>query len=266
MRIRLATTVAAMMVTGCVVQPAPTSSEPLRATMAAMTPSPEVRESAAATEHAATVPNLCGRPGQLVPGGLARVNRDTVAHTGPGQHYVPTGAAVAVIPNPSGPPEPYRVMAGDRVVVEDGPLRIGKVDWFLVYSAEVRGEVSVGDIVPTSVQWVPTRDREGPLFEALDGSVRCRFLAAGGPGRSSLNIPSGQCPSAGPCPTAALAWIAAAPPGERCHLLLTDRDTGEVVIDVELSEWSSGASWWRDRGARLLVETDCTWSLRTAEV
>jgi len=209
--------------------------------------------------------NLCGRPGQLVPGGLARVSRDTVTHTGPGAHYEPTGTAVAVIPDPSRTPKPYRVFAGERLVVQDGPLRVGEVDWFLVYSAEVRGEVSVGEIVPTSAAWVPARDGEGSLLEAVDGTVECLFLASGGPGRAALEVPLSQCSSGALCPAGALAWVATAPPGERCRLVMTDTDSKEVVIDVDVSEWSSGALWWRGRESRLFVDTDCTWSVRTAE-
>jgi hypothetical protein len=265
-RATLATTVAAMMLTGCTVEPAPSSPGLSRPTVAATTPSADERRSAAATEQRLTLPNLCGRPGQLVPGGLARVNRDTVTHTGPGPHYDPTGAAVAVVnPDQKVLPEPYRVLAGDRVVVDDGPLRIGDMDWFLVYSAEVRGEVSVGATVPTSASWVPARDGEGSLFEPLDGSTHCLFLAAGGPGRAALEVPPDQCSSGGLCPAGALAWVATAPPGESCRLVMTDRDSREVVIDADVSDWSTGASWWRDRESRLFVDTDCIWSVRIAE-
>jgi hypothetical protein len=201
-----------------------------------------------------------------VPGGLARVVRDTVTHTGPGPHYEPTGAATAITPARTSLPEPFRVLAGDRVVVEDGPLRIGDADWFLVYSVGVRGEVSVGETVPTGASWVPARDGEGSLFEPLDDSVRCLFLAAGGPGHSALEIPQNQCSSGAPCPAGALAWVATAPPGESCRLVMTDRDSLEVVIDADVSEWSSGASWWPEAGSRLFVDTDCIWSVRAAEV
>ncbi len=253
-----------MILTGCAVPPAPSSPEFSRPTAAA-TPSAQERSSAAATEQPLTLANLCGRPGQLVPGGLARVNRDTVTHTGPGPHFEATGATTAVIPARTALPEPFRVLAGDRVVVEDGPLRVGEVDWYLVFSAEVRGEVSVGETVPTSASWVPARDGEGSLFEPLDGSVACHFLAAGGPGQAALIIPPDDCSSGAPCPGGALAWVATAAPGESCRFVMTDRESGEVVIDADVAEWSSGASWWRDRESRLFVETDCVWSVRTAE-
>jgi hypothetical protein len=192
------------------------------------------------------------------------VNRDTVAHIGPGRQYEPTGAAIAETPTRL--PDPYRVLAGDRVVIQDGPLRVGDVDWFLVYSAEERGVVSIGATVPTSDVWVPASDSEGPLLEPLDGdTVHCLFVAAGGPGRSALIIPPGQCSSGGLCPPAALAWVATAPSGEGCRLVMTDSDSNEVVVDAAVDEWSSGASWWHDAGARLTVDTECIWSIRTAE-
>ena len=265
-RATLATTVAALTLAGCAAQPGPSSPGLPRPTVAVATPSSDDRRSAAATEERTTLPNLCGRPGQLLPGGLARVVRDTVTHTGPGPHYEPTGAATAVLPSRTSLPEPFPVLGGDRVVVEEGPLRIGDVDWFLVYSADVRGEVSVGETVPTSASWVPARDSDGSLFEALDASVRCIFLAAGGPGWSALDIPQNQCSSGAPCPAGALAWVATAPLGDSCHLLMTDRDSKEVVIDADVGEWSSGASWWPQAGSRLLVDTDCVWSVRAAEV
>jgi hypothetical protein len=134
------------------------------------------------------------------------VNRDTVTHTGPGPHFEATGAATAVIPARTALPEPFRVLAGDRVVVEDGPQRVGDVD-----------------------------------------------------------IPPDDCSSGAPCPGGALAWVATAAPGESCRFVMTDRESGEVVIDADVAEWSSGASWWRDRESRLFVETDCVWSVRTAE-
>jgi len=197
-----------------------------------------------------------------VPGALARVNQDTAARVGPGPHYEPTGAVIAQTSTRL--PDPYHVLAGDRVVVQDGPLRVGDVDWFLVYSAEERGVVSIGATVPTSDAWVPGRDGGQPLFEPLDGdNVHCLFVAAGGPGRAALMIPPGQCSSGGLCPSAALAWVATAPSSGRCRLVISD--SREVVVDAAVSEWSSGASWWHDPKSRLLVDTDCIWSVRTAE-
>lgn len=193
------------------------------------------------------------------------MNRDTVTRTGPGPDYEPTGAAVAQGPTRTDQPEPYRVFAGDRVVVEHGPLRIGDTDWFLVHSAEERGEVSVGAIVPTSASWVPARDGEATLFEPIDASIaNCVFVAAGGPGRAALNVPSDQCSTGGLCRTGALAWVAAAPLGASCRFLATDEDSKEVVIEADVSEWSSGAVW-SPRETRLTVDTDCIWSLQTAE-
>jgi hypothetical protein len=163
-------------------------------------------------------------------------------------------------------PDPYRVIAGDRVVVEDGPLRIGEVDWFMVYSADARGEGNLGTSVPTSAAWAPVRDGEGSLFEPIDGLAgQCSFVAAGGPGQSILEIPPDSCSGLEACGAGALAWVAAAPSGEGCRFLMTDTDSNEVVIEAEVIEWSSGASWSRDRETRLLVDTDCTWSVRTAE-
>lgn len=203
--------------------------------------------------------------GELVRGPVARVNRDTVTRAGPGLHYEPTGAVVADGWIETAAPEPYRVFAGDRVVVEHGPLRIGDTDWFLVHSAEVRGVVSVGAIVPTSSSWVPASDGEAALFEPVDGtSGECVFVTAGGPGRFALNIPSEQCSTGGLCRAGALAWVAAAPPGETCRFLATDEEPGEVVIEADVSEWSSGAVW-SPRETRLTVDTDCIWTLRTTE-
>ena len=264
MRATLASTAAALILIGCAVAPAPSSPGLSLPTVAATTPSADERSSAAATEQPLTLANLCARPDQLVPGGLARVNRDTVTHIGPGPHFEPTGAATAVLPTRTALREPFRILAGDRVVVEDGPLRVGDVDWYLVYSTEVRGEVSVGETVPTAASWVPARDGQGLLLEPIDGNVACHFLAAGGPGRAALIIPPDHCSSGTPCP-GALAWVATAPAGESCRFVMTDRESGEVMIEADVEEWSSGASWWRDREARLSVETDCIWSVRTAE-
>jgi hypothetical protein len=46
---------------------------------------------------------------------------------------------------------------------------------------------------------------------------------------------------------------------------MTDSDSKEVVVDAAVDEWSSGASWWHDAGSRLMVDTECIWSVRTAE-
>ena len=193
------------------------------------------------------------------------MKRDMVTRTGPGPDYEPTGAALADGPGRTHQPEPYRVLAGDRVVVEHGPLRIGDTDWFLVHSAEARGVVSVGAIVPTSASWVPARDGETTLLEPIQGSIaNCLLVAAGGPGRVTLNVPPDQCSAGGLCRAGALAWVAAAPIGASCRLLATNMDSNEVVIEADVTEWSSGAVW-SPRETRLTVDTDCTWSLRTAE-
>ena len=261
MRTTLATTVAVMTLAGCATLPGPSSPGLPGPTSDAATPSADEPRSPAGTDEIATLPNLCGRPGQLVPGALARMNRDTVAHVGPGPSYEPTGAAIAE--NATRLPDPYQVVAGDRVVIQDGPLRVGDVDWFLVYSAEERGVVSIGATIPTSDVWMPASDGDRPLLEPIAAdSVYCLFVAAGGPGRAALLIPSSQCSGSGLC---ALAWAATAPSGGRCRLLVADRDSNEVVVDADVSAWSSGASWWHDARSRLLVDTDCIWSVRTAE-
>ena len=263
MRATVATTVAVIALAACAAQTGPSSPGQSRPTVAVATPSADDRGSAVATEEIPTLPNLCGRPGQLVPGALARVNQDTVARVGPGVHFEPTGATIAE--SLTRLPDPYHVRAGDRVVVQDGPLRVGDVEWFLVYSAEARGVGSFGATVPISGDvWVPASDGEGVLFEPLDG-VACLFVAAGGPGRAALIIPSGPCASGGLCPPAALAWVASAPSGGGCHLMMTDSGSRNVVVDADVSGWSSGASWWHGAESRLLVDTDCIWSVRTAE-
>ena len=196
------------------------------------------------------------------------MKRDTTTRTGPGPDYEPTGAALAgVSALRSAVPEAFRVLAGDRVVVEAGPLRMGDMDWFLVTPTEDRGEISVpAAIVPTSAAWVPARDGEATLFEPIDGSTaNCVFVAAAGPGRSALTVPPDGCSSGGLCRAGALTWVAAAPLGESCRLLVTDSDSQEVMIEADVMEWSSGAVWSHTGETRLIVDTDCTWSLRTTE-
>ena len=195
------------------------------------------------------------------------MNRDTITRTGPGPDYEPTGAVLGDGLTRTYQPQPYSVSAGDRVVVEHGPLPIGDTDWFLVYSAEDRGEISVpGAIMPTSAAWVPARDGEATLFEPIDRNVaNCVFVAAAGPGRSALTVPPDGCSSGGLCRAGALTWVAAAPPGESCRLIMTDSDSQEVVIEADVMEWSSGALWSHGGETRLIVDTDCTWSLRTTE-
>lgn len=266
-RATLAMTVAAMALAGCAAQPRPSSPGLAGPTAVVATPSADERGSPVAPEEIPTLTNLCGRPGQLVPGGVARANQDTVVHVGPGAHFEPTAATIAESLTRTPLPDPYQVSAGDRVVIQDGPLRVGDVDWFLVYSAEERGVGSFGATVPISHDvWVPASDGERVLFEPLEGdTVPCLFVAAGGPGRAVLIIPSGPCASGALCAPAALAWVASAPSAGACRLVMTDSDSKDVVVDADVGEWSSGASWWHGAESRLLVETDCIWSVRTAD-
>ena len=209
--------------------------------------------------------NLCEERDQIVPGAVVAVTADTVPRRGPGTGYEETHAAVVRTGSPL-PSEPYQLAAGDRLVVEEGPLRVGDVEWFLVYSADYRGEISVGSVVPTSAAWVPADDGSEPLLELRNPeTLDCQFNAAGGAGAMALNIPAADCSSSAGCLPASIAWAAVAPSGGVCSLLVTIPETGTVVVEEAVVESATGASWRPQGDARLVIRTDCTWSLRTAE-
>lgn len=254
------TVVLSLVATGCGPQPAPVSRAPAPPTARLPTASTTAPPATSALLDAS---DLCVERGQIVPGALVAIAGDTVPRRGPGAEYDVTQAVVVGSAEPS---KPYQLAAGDRLVVEEGPLQVAGVEWFLVYSADDRGTVSVGTMVPTSRAWVPAVDGGTPLLELLnDDTLHCHFSAAGGGGSIVLDIQSAGCSPGAACQPASLAWAAVAPSSGPCRLLVTTADTETVVVDESVVDWSTGGSWWPPSHSRLVVHTDCTWSLRRVE-
>lgn len=191
---------------------------------------------------------------------VVRVLQDGLTlRSGPGHAYGEVGAhdvgpgSVELIDTP------YLLATGERLLIQDGPLRIEGIDWYSVRAADLP---EPDDVIFTE-GWVPAREGDAEYLETASASdASCCFSAAGvGSGVTVPVPPPGACsPSA--CGRA-IAWVGGiSEPAGTCQIQITQAITGEVIGEKSIRGWSRVVAWWHEQeGAGVVIETDCSWSV-----
>jgi hypothetical protein len=157
---------------------------------------------------------------------------------------------------------PYRLAAGEELIVGQGPLAIDGRDWYAVRHTD------------EEIQWTPPGDPESAIhgwIATIDGAEEFVRLVAEA-SEPCCFYESGV----GPATTAEVATLPAGPPGASrgfvitlghaepvgsCHIRVID-ESDQVLLDETVVGWGNPGAWWPGEGDRLVIETDCSWSLR----
>jgi len=217
-------------------------------------PAPSVVQPAPPSEPASSP-----RAGEFQRDSVVEVVRDGFAvHSGPGSGYPPVEATRT---RPSGVETvgaPYLLSVGERLKIQDGPIRLEGSAW---YSVRPAGLVSLGDL-SFAEGWVPADEGGDAILEpSATPDASCCFSAAGmGIGASVQVPPPARCSAEAGC-ARAIAWAAGlADPAGSCMLRMTQSAT--VIVDQRIEGWARGAAWWPEHAeAAIVVETNCSWSL-----
>ena len=191
---------------------------------------------------------------------VVEVVRDGVAvYSGPGSGY-PHVEATRTRPSGVETVGPYLLSVGERLIIQDGPIRLGGSAW---YSVRPAGLVSLGDLF-FAEGWVPVDEGGDAYLEpSATPDASCCFSASGmGIGASVQVPPPAACSAEAGC-ARAIAWAAGlADPTGGCTLRITEERSATVIVDQRIEGWARGAAWWPEHAeAAIVVETNCSWSL-----
>jgi hypothetical protein len=154
---------------------------------------------------------------------------------------------------------PYRLSAGEELVIGAGPLAVDGRDWYTVSHTDAElqwirpGESGIG-----TYGWIAANDSETEFIRLVVAASDAGVRASGvGPATTS-QIP----PLLGPGERGFHVWIAHQDPAGACDLTVTD-NTGAVLLETSLIGWSRGylGDNWPGDADRLHIDTDCSWSL-----
>jgi hypothetical protein len=155
---------------------------------------------------------------------------------------------------------PYLLRAGERLFIQDGPIRSEGKDWYSVRPAQ---SPELGDLF-FAEGWAPIGEGSDTYLEASAmPDPSCCFSAAGVESGATLQVPRlATCTAPSACGRA-LAWVAGlADPALTCELRITQDTTDAVIVEERIEGWARGAEWWPEHAeAAMIVETDCSWSL-----
>jgi hypothetical protein len=155
---------------------------------------------------------------------------------------------------------PYVLRAGERLFIQDGPIRTDGTDWYSVRPAQ---SPELGDFF-FAEGWVPVGEGgESYLRATAMPDPSCCLSAAGVGSGATLQVPPlATCTGPSACGRA-IAWVAGLPdPADTCELRITQDKADGPIIDERIAGWARGAAWWPERAeAAIVVETDCSWSL-----
>ena len=179
-------------------------------------------------------------------------------HSGPGSAYPPVEATRTGLSGVETVGAPYLLIVGQRLIIQDGPIRLEGSAW---YSVRPAGLVSLADVFFTE-GWVPVDEGGDALLEpSATPDASCCFSASGmGIGASVQVSPPAACNAEAGC-ARAIAWAAGlADPAGICTLRITQSAT--VIVDQRIEGWARGGAWWPEHAeAAIVVETNCSWSL-----
>lgn len=207
--------------------------------------------------------NLCDDANRIHRGSIVSVVAGAGAKDGPGLDY-PDAQAVIVDMGIRPLGQPFRLVQGDRLIIEHGPIHADGADWFLFSSAHphARGEVGLGTTTTASAAWVPATVAGAPALELDRPAAQCVYEATGGSGTTVLEVPPIGCGPNATCSSASLDWAAGSSSGGACRLSVVRDDLNETVIDAAVQGWGVGAGGWSPASpVRLVIESDCNWTL-----
>ncbi len=181
-------------------------------------------------------------------------------HAGPGAGYEQVrGIDVALGAVPVG--DPYVLNVGERIVIQDGPLRVDGSDWYSVRAADLPDP---GDTI-FAEGWVAAGPPgAGNLALLTEPRTGCCYSAAGSGRAVSPPVQAARACQAPSLCAQVIAWAAAAPdPSAQCRIRIS-REGSEalLVADEEISGWERGGAFWPGGpGAVVVIDGDCTWSV-----
>jgi hypothetical protein len=156
---------------------------------------------------------------------------------------------------------PYRLSVGDELVIGQGPLAIDGRDWYGVMNSDrainwtLPGDPEFG--VPG---WVAANDGAAAFVRLVtQASDSCCFSNSGIGPATTGEVPAPPTPQGGS--RGVEITVGHADPAESCHVRVAD-ETGHVLVEETIVGWGNASGWWPGEGSRLLIETECSWSLR----
>ena len=198
----------------------------------------------------------------LLPASIVEVTVDGLAvRRGPGTAYEQLGAARFTANGVEPLGTPYRLMEGEELYIQEGPLRVDGTAWYSVrYLGDVMW-VTPGGTDSTVEGWVAAG--EGGIAYLQVSRVPdelCCFYASGvGSGVTPPlpRVPS--CPEGYPC---VIPWVAGqGDPAGTCELRMTVETTHALIVEESITGVTHGVVMWTEEGAAVVVDSECSWSL-----
>jgi hypothetical protein len=157
---------------------------------------------------------------------------------------------------------PYRLSAGEELIVGPGPLIVDGKAWYSVRHADDEIQWTPLDEPGSGIAgWIAANDGISEFVRLVEASSDERqFFATGvGPSETSEIPELPGCPGCGP---GFVLTVGNSDPGSSCDLRVLD-NTGAVLLDDTIVGWGSrGSSWPGEPGTKLQIETKCAWHLR----
>jgi hypothetical protein len=265
----LAVLAMALVCIGCT---APTAQE-----SQAPSDTPAVTASASASATATPTPSATSEPSAtLAPsptssptadhysaGDVLAVTGDGLAvREGPGTAYTMLGAARSDNSGTEVLGSPYRLAAGEQLVVGQGPLTIDGRDWYGVAHSDDAIHWTPPDEPEAGIQgWIAANDGAAHFVRLVaEGSDPCCFMESGVGSATTAAIPTLPVGAPGAIRGFTL-MIGHTDPAGSCHVRVTD-DTDQVLLDQTVVGWGNPGAWWPGDGDQLVIDTECSWSLR----
>lgn len=234
---------------------APAASPTDADSVESMTASPY--PSAAASDEPS--PTASSSPDAYVPYDIIEITADGLAvRQGPSTQYDLLGAS-----GRDGALEsPYRLSAGERVEVIEGPIVLEDRHWYRVVHTDDQILWTHPDEPGFGIHgWIAVSDPTAEFARLDEPGPECCFFENGiGQGTTPF-VPSLSGRGCVDCPYGFGLVVANANPRGTCEVRVVDH-TGEVLIDDAIDGWYDFGVWWANaEGGRLTIETPCSWSL-----
>ena len=157
---------------------------------------------------------------------------------------------------------PYRLVAGEQLVVGQGPLTIDGRDWYAVAHSDDSIQWTAIDEPESGIYgWIAANEGEADFVRLVaEGSDPCCFVQSGVGSATTAVVPALPVGVPGAIRGFTLT-IGHSDPAGSCHVRVTD-DADQVLLDQTIVGWSNPGAWWPGDGDQLIIETECSWSLR----
>ena len=157
---------------------------------------------------------------------------------------------------------PYRLSAGEELILGPGPLIVDGKAWYSVRHADdeilwTRSDEPRYGIVG----WIAANDGISEFVRLVEASSDERQFFATGVGPSETSeIP--ELPGCPGCAPGFVLTVGNSDPDSSCDLRVLD-NTGAVLLDAVRAGWGNEGAWWPgEPGTKLRIETQCAWHLR----